>query len=79
MSNKCIRCGKDRFIVKTYKERVGSSYVTYNDTSCPDPECQKKVEKGIQKEKIKRTKIKNDQDKREAERASRIKQARKRK
>lgn len=73
MSNKCILCGKERITVRTYKKRVGNSYVTYKETACPDPECQKKVERIIQKEKLKRANIKNNQEKREAERKARRK------
>jgi uncharacterized protein YajQ (UPF0234 family) len=44
-SSICIECGKQRVVVGTHQEKVGNSVVTYKDTICPDPECQKKVEK----------------------------------
>lgn len=77
MSNKCTRCGKERVEVKTYKEKVGTSCVIYKEMACEDPECQKKVEKVLSKEKDKRTMIKNEQDKREVERQERIAESRK--
>lgn len=40
----CIRCGKQRVIVSVKEEAVGNSIVTYTETACPDPMCQKKVD-----------------------------------
>jgi len=48
--NVCIRCGQVRIIAKTYKEYIGSSLVVTNLTSCPDPECQAKVDQLLAKE-----------------------------
>lgn len=45
MVTPCIRCGKTRIIAKTWKENA----TTYVQTVCPDPECQKMVEKELQK------------------------------
>jgi hypothetical protein len=50
----CIECGKQRIVVGTHEEKVGNSVVVYKDTICPDPECQKKVEKTLAKELEKR-------------------------
>jgi hypothetical protein len=77
MSNICTRCGKDRVVTKTYKEKVGGSYVTYREMACPDPECQKKVQAVLTKEKDKRVLIKNEQNRREEERKTRIADSRK--
>lgn len=77
MANICTRCGKERVVSKTYKEKVGGCYVFYREMSCPDPECQKRVEKVLTTEKNKRTFIKNEQNKREAERQDRIAASRK--
>lgn len=41
-------------MVGTHEEKVGNSVVVYKDTICPDPECQKKVEKTLAKELEKR-------------------------
>lgn len=64
-------------MVRTYREKVGSSYVVYKEMACIDPECQKKVEKTLKTEKDKRLRIKNEQDKREEERKARITNSRK--
>lgn len=40
-SNPCYRCGKERTVVKTWKEESGISDVTITQTVCPDPACQK--------------------------------------
>lgn len=45
MSNPCIQCGKERIDGKTWKEKVGTSVLTYALTICPDPACQKIVDK----------------------------------
>lgn len=44
ISNPCIRCGKERVVVRIWKERIAGSPVTNIETKCPDPECQKKVD-----------------------------------
>ena len=48
-SNPCIRCGKQRIDSKTWEEKItnfmGTSIITHTQTVCPDPECQKIVEK----------------------------------
>jgi hypothetical protein len=46
-SNRCYRCGKERVVVKTWKEDIGVSEVTVTQMICPDPECQKVVAKEI--------------------------------
>lgn len=43
----CIRCGKTRVVSKVWQEYIGQSLVTYTDTVCPDPACQKIVEEEI--------------------------------
>lgn len=50
-SNPCIRCGKERIIVKIWKEKIGYSVVTTTETACPDKECQKMVDKTNKKQK----------------------------
>lgn len=47
MNNPCIECGKQRIDGKTWKGKVGISVVTYSQTLCPDPACQKIVDKAI--------------------------------
>jgi len=52
--SQCIRCGKTRVISKVWQEHLGQSLVTYTETVCPDPACQKKVEKEIAARREKR-------------------------
>ena len=47
MGNPCIRCGKERVTVKTWREYIGESLITYTTTTCPDPKCQKIVDEKI--------------------------------
>lgn len=54
MSNPCFRCGKQRIVVSTKKERVGEAWVTTTMTSCPDPECQKLLDRQMEKERVTR-------------------------
>ena len=43
-SNPCMRCGKERIVVKTWKEKFGDSVIINTESVCPDKECQKKVD-----------------------------------
>ena len=52
--NLCIRCGKQRIIASTHKEIINNSIVTTKKMVCPDPECQKKVDKMLDMEEQKR-------------------------
>lgn len=52
-TNICIRCGKARIIVKTWKEKLGYSTITATKTACPDKECQKIVDENNKKQKAK--------------------------
>ncbi len=47
MNNPCVNCGKQRVDGKTWKGKSGASVITYTQTICPDPECQKLVDKAI--------------------------------
>lgn len=47
----CIRCGKDRVLSKTWKEKKGDSLLTYSLFVCPDTECQKLVDEKLKKER----------------------------
>lgn len=53
MSNPCVNCGKERIDSKTWKEKVGASVIIHTKTICPDPECQKQVDKAIAERKAK--------------------------
>lgn len=60
----CIRCGKQRVVVSSRQETVFKSTVVYTETACPDPECQKLVDKGLKTEELKRVMLKDEQEKR---------------
>lgn len=62
-SNPCIRCGTERIVLKTWKEKVGSSIIINTQKVCPNPECQKKVdiEKKKQQDKHIAMKLKSEQ------------------
>jgi hypothetical protein len=62
--NPCTRCGKETIVKSTYKEKVGTSTVTYTLRVCPDPECQKIVEKNLKIEEEKRRIIREEQERR---------------
>lgn len=53
MNNPCIECGKQRVDGKTWKVKVGISVITHTQTICPDPKCQKIVDKAIADRKAK--------------------------
>ncbi len=61
-TNLCIRCGKQRVVVKTKKEYINSSLVYTTITSCPDASCQKIVDAMLHKEKKVRQKISEDHE-----------------
>jgi len=50
----CIRCGKPRVFQKTWKERVGTSVLTYTRSICADASCQKLVDEELAALKEKR-------------------------
>ncbi len=59
--NVCIRCGKDRVVAKTWKEKVetavGITVWVHTDMVCPDGVCQKLVEKELAMRKEKKEAI----------------------
>ncbi|MFH1971503.1 MAG: hypothetical protein ABIJ05_03935 [Patescibacteria group bacterium] len=73
-NNLCPLCGKQRIVVKTYKEKIGNSVVTYTEKNCPDPDCQKKLNGQLAQEQKKRDLITKEQEKREKERKARLKE-----
>ena len=60
----CPRCGKERVVVSTHDEMVSESKITYTQTVCPNPECQKKVDKDLENDERKRAILKDEQEKR---------------
>lgn len=51
--NPCIRCGKERVFVRTWKEKIDFSVITTRENTCPDIECQKIVDQGNDKYRAK--------------------------
>lgn len=68
-TNPCTRCGKERIVVRTWKERVvtfsGVESIQINsDMVCPDVTCQKIVMAELDEQKEKRDKVRLDREKR---------------
>ena len=74
-SNPCTRCGKERIKSKTWKETVtnymNTTVVVHTETVCPDPECQKIVEKDLVVQKEKRDVIRRNKEERAAQNQAR--------
>lgn len=64
VQNPCIRCGKPRIVKKTWKEKIGNAVMTMEETSCPDPECQKEVDSENLKQNEKRRLIREKNEER---------------
>lgn len=56
--NPCIRCGTERIVLKTWKEKIGSSVIVNKEMICPNPECQKKVNADNKKQDDRREEMK---------------------
>ena len=56
--NFCIRCGKERKKIRTWKEKMYDSIIINTESVCPDPECQKKVDSENKKQRDKNNAIK---------------------
>lgn len=53
MNNPCTECGKQRIESKSWKGMSGACVITYTSTICPDPTCQKIVDKALADKKAK--------------------------
>lgn len=42
--NPCVRCGKERIVLRTWEEKLENGTITNTEMVCPDPVCQKAVE-----------------------------------
>lgn len=77
--NPCSRCGKERIVSKTWKEKIktgfGDSIVIHTENVCPDKECQKLVNKELNAQKAKRDKIKVEREQRADENLQKNKKA----
>lgn len=69
-SNPCIRCGKERIDSETWEETVinfiGTTIVTHTKTVCPDPECQKLVERELENQRKKKEEFERNKEERKA-------------
>lgn len=48
--NNCARCGKERVVVRVWKEYEGGSMVENTQTACPDKACQSLTNKEMKKQ-----------------------------
>lgn len=62
--NLCVRCGKPRIVVRTWKECIKGSILIYTSTACPDAACQKIVDKKFADQKEKREAVEKERMKR---------------
>lgn len=62
-SNPCSRCGTERIVLRTWKENVYGSTITNTEKICPNPDCQKEVNKDNKKVREKQAlmKLKSEQ------------------
>jgi len=50
----CYRCGKERVVSKTWKEKVGNSIVETTEYVCTDEKCEATQKKDLRNQKNKR-------------------------
>lgn len=62
--NPCSRCGTERIVVRTWKEKVDSSVITNTETACPNKECQIEVDKINKKQQERSAALKRESEKR---------------
>jgi len=62
--NPCSRCGKERVVVRIWKEKVDSSVITNTETACPDKACQMEVDKINKKQQERSAALKRESEKR---------------
>lgn len=61
--NVCIRCGTERVVLKTWKEKIDNSIVTIREMICPNRKCQIQVNADNKKQDDRRDqmKLRNEQ------------------
>jgi len=67
-SNPCVRCGRERIVIRVWEEKTTYSTGTNTETACPNPECQKLVTAENKKQTDKQAAIKKRSDERAVER-----------
>jgi hypothetical protein len=58
--NICSRCGKQRIVVKTWKESIKGVITIFTSTACPDAACQEKVDRKLTLQKEKKEALENE-------------------
>jgi uncharacterized protein (UPF0179 family) len=53
-TNPCVRCGKLRVVTSSSVEVINGAKIVSETTSCPDPECQKKVVVKLEHDRVER-------------------------
>lgn len=49
-TNPCTRCGTERIVLRTWKEKIYNSVIVNTEMICPNKECQKQVTKDNKKQ-----------------------------
>lgn len=64
VGNYCSRCGTERIIIRTWKEKIDSSIIINTETACPNKECQIEVEKINRKQQERTAALKRESERR---------------
>jgi hypothetical protein len=75
--NPCSRCGTERVVVRTWKEKVDNSTIINTETACPNKECQIEVDKINKKQQERSAALKRESEKRLQNRKANSKKAKK--
>jgi len=75
--NPCSRCGKERVVIRTWKEKIDNSIITNIETACPNKECQAEVDKINKKQQERSAALKRESEKRLQNRKANSKKAKK--
>ncbi len=58
--NTCFQCGKERVVVRVYKEHINGSLVTTTQSVCSDDDCQKRTVNKLERERVMRQGLMED-------------------
>ncbi len=64
VGNYCSRCGTERIVIRTWKEKIDSSVIINTETACPNKECQIEVEKINRKQQERTAALKRESERR---------------
>ena len=51
--NNCYRCGRERIVLRVWKEKVENSVIENTESVCPDKKCQEVVDQEIRRQRYK--------------------------